>query len=219
MKVPGVGFRIAGTLAAFFRAANAYRLMPAQARTVIRARGQAASYAKALFEGDMRPQTWLVLSNAGGEVLFTSRMLTGAMWLNDQSRLFIAERALRYDAHYVVLLARRGFRTNGVSHVDRKMISELSDYLDSIGVYVMDYLVVCPDRVVSLKNLIDAPPPRPRRTSDFPQINETWQADPDEVWEAEEIPDAAEPAPSSPQGASEEAREAGEISDRTEPEL
>lgn len=219
MKVPGVGFRVAGTLAAFFRAANAYRLMPAQARTVIRARGQAASYAKALFEGDMRPQTWLVLSNAGGEVLFTSRMLTGAMWLNDQSRLFIAERALRYDAHYVVLLARRGFRTNGVSHVDRKMISELSDYLDSIGVYVMDYLVVCPDRVVSLKNLIDAPPPRPRRTSDFPQINETWQADPDEVWEAEEIPDAAEPAPSSPQGASEEAREAGEISDRTEPEL
>ena len=85
MKVPGVGFRVAGTLAAFFRAANAYRLMPAQARTVIRARGQAASYAKALFEGDMRPQTWLVLSNAGGEVLFTSRMLTGAMWLNDQS--------------------------------------------------------------------------------------------------------------------------------------
>ena len=45
------------------------------------------------------------------------------------------------------------------------------------------------------------------------------QTDPDEVWEAEEIPDAAEPAPSSPQGASEEAREAGEISDRTEPEL
>lgn len=189
MSVPGVGFHTAETLAAFFRAANAYRTLPAQRRTVIRARGQAASYARALFEGDTRAQTWLVLSNAGGEVLFTGRMLTGAMWLNDQSRLFIAERALRYGAHYVVLLARRGFRTNGVSQADRKMITELSDYLDSIGMYVMDYLVVCPDRVVSLKNLIDAPPPHPRRAPDSLQINETWKSDPDDVWEAEEVPD------------------------------
>lgn len=189
MTVPGVGFRTAETLTAFFRAANAYRLLPAQKRTVIRARGQAASYAKTLFGDDTRAQTWLVLSNAGGEVLFTGRMLVGAMWLNDDSRLFIAERALRYGAHYVVLLARRGFRTSGVSQVDRKMISELSDYLDSIGVYVMDYLVVCPEHVVSMKNLIDAPPPRTRPAPDGRQINEAWQSDPDDVWDAEEIPE------------------------------
>lgn len=193
MTVPGVGFRAAETLTAFFRAANAYRQLPAQKRTVIRARGQAASYAKALFGDDVRAQTWLVLSNAGGEVLFSGRMLVGTLWLNDQSRLFIAERALRCGAHFVMLLARRGFRTNGISQSDRKMISELSVYLESVGVCVMDYLVVCPDRVVSLKSLIEAPPVRSRPAPDGPQINETWKCDPDDVWEAEEIYDLSEP--------------------------
>lgn len=187
MNVPGVGFHVAETLAAFFRAANAYRMMPAKKRVIIRARGQAADYARSLFANDTRAQTWLVLSNAGGEVLFSGRMLAGALWLNDQSRFFIAERALRCGAHYVMLLARRGFRTNGVSHTDRKMISELAAYLDSIGVCVMDYLVVCPDRVVSLKSLIEAPPAHPHSMPGGHVINEVWQCAPDDVWEAEEV--------------------------------
>ena len=152
MAVEGVGASTAKFLRAFGDAVRAYREEPDEETVVIRTRADGANYARHLFGDDKRPQIWMSLIGNHGDVILSTRIYAGAMWLTDKTRDFIMGHALRYNANYIVLFARRGFHIGGILPVDRRMVDELTKMLESVKVKLMDYLVVCPDRVVSLRS-------------------------------------------------------------------
>ena len=197
MQVKGVGKHAAEVIRAFGRAVNAYHVVLNGTACPIRTRGEAVAFAEELFNDDVRPQTWLVLIDHGGSVIFTGRIYAGTMWLTEETRAFIVEHALTYHAHFAVIIARRGLQMGSILPSDRRMIQDLARAVTNIGVNVMDYIVVTPQRTISLRRDVETghspfDPAEYGRT-----IHETWLSDPGEVWEADtgvdvEIPDPGE---------------------------
>lgn len=183
-EVRGVGVSTARFLRAFGDAVKAYREEPDEETVVLRTRADAANYARRLLMDDPRPQIWMSLVSNYGDVILTNRIYAGPMWLTEKTRDLILKRSLRYHANYIVLFARRGFHIGGILPADRRMVEELTKMLESVKVKMMDYLVVCPDRVVSLKYDEPKKAPDVRNLVHEGEIIGTWLEDVGDVEEA-----------------------------------
>lgn len=183
--VKGVGKHIAELICAYGRAVRVYKSLSDQEYLRLHTRSDAVAFAEKLFYNARIPQTWLVLVDKGGTVIYTGRIFAGAMWLNNSTRAFIVERALAYRAHNAVIMAWRGLDLHGIFPADRYMVQELSETLAGIKLTVMDYLVVTPWRTISLRRDL-APIPTKDEAYPYSQsVRETWLTDPGDVWEIE----------------------------------
>lgn len=189
IQIPGVGDRAARTLNAFSRAVHAYRRLKDQNVWQIVSRKDAVMYANDLFENDRRVQTWIALVNSSGVVAFERRLRTGAMWYNERIRQYIAERALLYDAHEVIIISRRGMDMPLPLLSDRRALIELAVSLEKIDVYIMDYIVVGRTKTISMRQVADIGLSRMESRNKAEVLSENWRSDDDGVIEVNEIPE------------------------------
>ena len=192
MSVEGVGYHAAKVIGAFQNAVEAYRGLAADGPTLIVNRAQAVAYAQSVFANDIRPQTRYLLVDGNGCLSFCTKIAAGAIWLNEKTLRQMMLRALKYKAHYVVILSKKNLNLGGIPTVERLMVSDLYRTLKSVGVQLIDYILVTPQKAISLRQDF-AEDAGPEDKSDYGiSVRESWLSDPGDVWESGDIPSTEE---------------------------
>lgn len=185
MTVKDVGYHAAKVIRAFSNAMEAYRMLSREEKVFILTRAQATEYARSQFANEIRPQTRFMLIDGNGCLSLDSRIPAGAIWLNSETLRLIILRALQYKAHYAVILSKKNLRMNGVSPAERIMVGQLFKTLKSVDITLIDYILVTPEKTVSLRRDLSPGVVLSNRTEYGINIHEQWLSDPGDVWEDE----------------------------------
>lgn len=147
MSVPGVGRHTAEWLTALPAAIGHYQSLTLRDRPKLSTLSDITDYCVSLFLGDDREQTWLFCMNMAGYLINSARLLPKEPPLVKQ----IAEQTLRYRAQCFVLIQRRSPSGMHVSPGDIRLTQALSDTFLSIRIPMVDHLLLCGHRVLSMR--------------------------------------------------------------------
>lgn len=192
MTVDGVGYHAAQVIGAYRNAVQAYLGLAAEGPTLIFNRAQAMAYAKDVFANDIRPQTRYILVDGNGCLSFSTRIAAGAIWLNEKTLRNMMLRALKYKAHYVIILSKKNLNMQGIPAVERMMVADLYHTLNCVGIQLIDYILVTPEKAISLRKDFTEEVGLEDKSEYGITVNERWLSDPCDVWEIDDLPQTEE---------------------------
>lgn len=186
LRVEGMGEGTARVMRAYAEAVKAYRELVEVNNPVILSRADAVCFSNELFRNKTMCQTWIALIDLGGCVIHTGRLYAGVMWMTERAKFQIIEKSLEYDAHYVVMFAKRDLNMGGISRSDRNMVHEMAVSLKNVGITLIDYLVITPRRTISLRCDVNLEDNVFEKTEYGMPVNEQWIREKCDVWELQE---------------------------------
>lgn len=173
LNVPYVGVRTARWLKALKPVLESYKALTLSDRPQLSTRARAEAYARSLAKNDARAAfTWVFMLNAGGYLLYADIVAKNAYWASPASLGSIVVHAIKYRAHSVVVTSYRNAKNARAGEYDKKGVDALNARLCAVGVNLMDYMIISPDDMCSMRQSVGIPSKSAR--ADEASLHETW---------------------------------------------
>lgn len=145
MQVPGVGESTAEWLSSLLPVLSAYGALRLQDRPLLDRFNKVADFGVRLFSQIGDEQLWVVNLNMSGHLLHSAKLTDGGLGQRLDTRP-VLDFALRYHAQAVVVLQRRLAARMTPNDGDIEFTRNLNELLSSIGVHLMDNVMICGHR-------------------------------------------------------------------------
>lgn len=150
IQVPGVGEKTALWLTGFMPAVRCYQALSLDSRPKLNRLSRVSVYAVNLLMNQPGEQVWTLNMTTEGHLLNTSLLATGREAMENLPEGAILECTLRSHAKTVILLQKRDKTRMTPSAGDVQSVTAAARVLSCIGALLVDSLMVCGHRVLSL---------------------------------------------------------------------
>ena len=143
--VPGIGPKTASLIASFLPMVKIWQRVNMTAPASIRNAREAELYCKSLLSGLRNEEFWVICLNAKCDVIGKRRISSGSLSEVSAYPRLVAETALNYNAHSVLLSHNHPGGTCAPSPEDISSTLQLQRLLGGLGILVLDHVIVAKD--------------------------------------------------------------------------
>lgn len=145
MEIPGLGKSSAEWLNALSDIIQIYTGLSLKDRPMLDRLKKAIAYGEKLFEDADEPELWILNLSTSGHLLHSALLGSGEELTRNCALHPLMDAVLRYHAQAVVVLQRRKEEKSTLTNADMAFTRLLAENLNSIGVQLMDNVVLTPD--------------------------------------------------------------------------
>ena len=149
-NVKGIGAKTADYLASFLPMVHVWQRMNMADPEQIHNSRQAELFCMSLCSGLRNEEFWVIALNAKCKVLGKRRISTGSLSEVSAYPRMVMETALNYNAHSVLLTHNHPGGTCAPSPEDIASTVQLQRLLNSVGILVLDHIIIAGDRSYSM---------------------------------------------------------------------
>lgn len=153
LRVEGVGANTALLLTMLPELFRRYQLDKLQERPLLSSKKAAGDFVTSLFIGSKRESFYVISLDAKRQVIRAAMIGEGTVGCVSVYPRLAVETALRYGAHSVLLAHNHPAGTPQPSADDLNLTDSLVNAMHSIGIPVLDHLIVCGSRFVSFADM------------------------------------------------------------------
>ena len=141
-NIPGVSTKTADCLASFLPIVRKYELLNSKQQKQVSNRLQLAEYCKSILTGKRIEEFWVICVNAQCKIIGKRRIATGSLSEVSAYPRLVMETALNYNAHSVFFTHNHPGGTCAPSSDDIISTEQLKKLLNSVGINVLDHMIV-----------------------------------------------------------------------------
>ena len=148
--VAGIGERTAEYIASMLGVVRAWSFAQVNEAEPIQNATQAERFCKALVAGARTEEAWTLALNARCKLIGKRRIATGSLSEVSIYPRIIAETALSYNAHSIIICHNHPGGTCTPSFEDINITRNIQNALKALGVLVLDHIIIAGDNAYSM---------------------------------------------------------------------